>query len=375
MNIKSNCSIRNAKNYIPINLQLFAQGSGDKTEKATPKKRQEARKKGQVLQSREISSALILLFVFISIKIFGGYIYSQIYNFTNNVIVEYAQVKDLFTPQIFMKLFIEIVTVVLKTVAPIFSVALITGLLVNYAQVGFLFTTETLTLKFNRINPANGFKRIFSSRGAVEFFKSLIKIVVVGYVAFSYLNSQASNVLRLMDMDVGDIALYIGSTSINVAVRICIVLVILSIFDYAYQWWDYEKNLKMTKQEVKEEYKQTEGNPEIKSKIKQKQRQISMRRMMQDIPTADVVITNPTHYAVVIKYDTEVSDAPIVIAKGQDFIAQRIKEIAKENKVEIVENKPLARNLYETVEIGQSIPPELYQAVAEVLAFVYSLKK
>lgn len=152
-------------------------------------------------------------------------------------------------------------------------------------------------------------------------------------------------------------------------------MLVIGVMDYGYQWWEYEKSLRMTKQEVKEEYKETEGNPQIKSRIKQKQRQISMRRMLQDIPKADVVITNPTHFAVAVKYDSNVADAPIVLAKGQDYIALRIKEIAKENNVEIVENKPLARTLYETVEIGGKIPPELYQAVAEVLAYVYNLKR
>lgn len=357
-----------------INLQLFAQGGGDKTEKATPKKRQDARKKGQVLQSREIASAMVLIFVFIVLKVFGGYIYNEIAGFTKSIITGYPDTYGLFTPHAVTKLFIDAVIVLIKTTAPIFAVAAITGLLVGYAQVGFLFTMETISFKFNRINPLNGIKRIFSMRGAVELVKSVVKIGLIGYVAYSYLSGEASNVLKLMDMDVMGVAAYIASTSLNVAIRICVVLILLGVLDYGYQWWEYEKSLKMSKQELKEEYKQMEGNPEIKSKIKQKQRQMSMRRMLHDVPKADVVITNPTHYAVAVRYDTAVSDAPSVIAKGQDFIALRIKEVAKEHKVEIVENKPLARTLYETVEIGQAIPPELYQAVAEVLAFVYSLK-
>lgn len=358
-----------------FNLQLFADGADDRTEKATPKKRQEARKKGQVLQSREIASAVILIFVFISLRVFGRYIYKEVAEFTRRMIVEYPKIEDLYTLNILAKLFLETVTVVLRTIAPIFAVAVIAGLITGYAQVGFLFTMEALAFKFNRINPVNGFKRIFSLHSVFELVKSIIKIAVIVYTAYSYLNGEAANVLRLMDMDVIAIAVYIGTTSINVAIRICAVLIVLGIFDYVYQWWEYEKNLKMSKQEVKEEYKQTEGNPEIKSKIKQKQREMSMRRMLHEVPKADVVITNPTHYAVAIKYDADISDAPVVLAKGQDFIAARIKEVAGENKVEIVENKTLARTLYETVEIGQKIPPELYQAVAEVLAFVYSLKK
>jgi len=359
--------------YIRINLQLFAD-SGDKTEKATPKKRQEARKKGQVLQSREIVSVTVLIFVFISLRLFGSYIYQQVSEFLRTVLNEYAKDGNLFTYNGLTRLFIDTIIVLLKTTGPVMAVAVISGLVGGYAQVGFLFTLEPLAFKFSRINPLNGLKRLFSLQGAVELAKAVIKITVIGYIAYSYLNGEKEKVLKLMDMDIAAIAQYIGITSINVAVRICIALVILGVLDYGYQWWEYEKSLRMSKQELKEEYKQTEGNPEIKAKIKQKQRQISLRRMMHEVPKADVVITNPTHYAVALKYDADVSDAPVVVAKGQDFIALRIKETAKENNVEIVENRELARTLYDTVDVGEAIPPELYQAVAEVLAFVYSLK-
>lgn len=355
-----------------INLQLFAEG--DKTEKATPKKRQEARKRGQVLQSREISSAIVLIFTFFGLKLFGGYIYGEIASYIKRTIVEYSKVEDIASQNFLPNMFIDAITVLLKTTAPIFGLAILSGLFVSYAQVGFLFTLETLGVKFSRINPINGFKRIFSMHGIVELVKSIIKIVVIGAVTYFYLKGEESSILNLIDLDVMNVAVYISATSINIAVRICVVLIILGILDYGYQWWEYEKSLKMTKHDVKEEYKQTEGNPEIKGKIKQRQRQISMRRMLHEVPKADVVITNPTHYAVAVKYDPDVSDAPRVVAKGQDFIALRIKDVAKENEIQIVENKPLARSLYESVDVGQGIPPELYQAVAEVIAFVYSLK-
>lgn len=361
-----------AANYTQINLQLFAEG--DKTEKATPKKRQDARKKGQVLQSRDITAAMVLIFIFIGLRVFGEHIYSEIADLTRRIFSEYAVMDDLFNFNMLARLFVDVVLVLLKALAPIFAIAVISGLIANYAQIGFLFTMETLAMKFDRINPLSGLKRVFSLKSIAELIKSLLKVTVVCYVAYSYLNGEVESILGLMDMEPISIAAYIGATSINVAIRICVALVLLGIIDYGYQWWEFEKNLKMTKQEVKEEYKQTEGNPEIKSKIKQKQRQISMRRMMAEVPKADVVITNPTHFAVAVKYDASVSVAPVVIAKGQDFVALRIKEAAKENKVEIVENKPLARTLYDTVDIGEAVPPELYQAVAEVLAFVYSLK-
>jgi len=366
------CSLE-GKRIQPVNLQLFAD-SGEKTEKPTPKKRRKAREEGQVLQSRELTSAIVLLSIFLTLKIAGSFMYEQLIINFKIAYIDFAQVPDLYTLQGIRRLFIDGLLQFLKILAPVFAIALITSLASSYAQVGFLFTTKTLAIKFNRINPINGLKKIFSLRSVIELVKSILKIVIIGYIAYSYLTGEAQNILKAMDMDVISIAVYICSTTLNVAIRMCIAMLILGVLDYGYQWWEYEKNLKMTKQEIKQEYKETEGNPEIKGKIKQKQRQIALRRMLQDVPKADVVITNPTHFAVAIKYDPKVADAPMVVAKGQDYMAQRIKEIAKENKVEIVENKQLARTLYSTVEIGDKIPPDLFQAVAEVLAFVYSLK-
>lgn len=362
-----------AEKLLLINLQLFADDS--KTEKATPKKKEEARKKGQVLHSKEVNTALILLLTFLAIKLLGGYIYSVIQNFWIRLMEEYPQQRDIFTLPVLTKLFYESILCMGKVLTPILAVVLVTGLAVSYAQVGALFTTETLGFKFDRINPISGLKRVFSLRSVVELVKSILKIFFIGYVAYSYLKGETENMLNLMAMEPLESAAYIASLSINVAIRISFSLLFIALLDYLYQWWDYEKSLKMTKQEIKEEFKQLEGNPEIKGKIKQKQRQMSMRRMMAEVPKADVVITNPTHFAVAVKYDASLGEAPMVLAKGQDYIAQRIKEIARENKVEIVENKPLARQLYSSVEIGEAIPQELYQAVAEVLAFVYSLKK
>jgi len=358
-----------------IDLQLFAGGPAEgKTEKATPKRRREAREKGQVLQSREMSTALVLMSVFVAIRVFGRNIYIVLAKYIKKVLTEYPKIEDLYMPDVIVRVFIDGVLVFLRAVGPVFAIALLTGLIVEYAQVGFIFTLETLKPRFDKINPINGFKRLFSLRGAVELIKSILKIVIIGYISYSYLNGKAYVILSLMNMELIRTASFIAVTSLNLAIRICVALIILGVLDYLYQWWEFEKSLMMSKEEIKEEYKQTEGNPEIKSKIKQRQRQISMLRMMQEIPKADVVITNPTHYACALKYDANESPAPVLVAKGQDYIAARIKEIAKENGVEIVENKQLARTIFETVEIGEAIPPELYQAVAEVLAFVYSLK-
>ena len=262
----------------------------------------------------------------------------------------------------------------LKIVGPIFGIALVVGVTASYAQVGALFTMETLKPQFSKLNPFNGIKRIFSIRGIVELIKALLKIIVVGVVAWQSLRGEERNIVKLMDMDLTAGAVYIFSTAMDIAIKICVMMVIIGILDFGYQWWQYEKDLKMSKQEIKEEYKEMEGNPEIKQKIRQKQREASMRRMLSDVPKADVIITNPTHYAIAIQYDVKKAPAPIVIAKGQDFLAQRIKEVANENRIEIVENKPLAQALYKAADIGQQVPPELYQAVAEILAFVYQLK-
>ncbi|MBZ4645877.1 MAG: flagellar biosynthesis protein FlhB [Petroclostridium sp.] len=356
-----------------MNIQLFADGD-DKTEKPTSKRRSDARAKGQVLQSREIKSAVLLILAFFTLKLAGSYMYENILQFTKKVFIHYTIKKDILSPGNFWPLVTEAFVLIFKVVAPILGVILIAGLVSSYAQVGFLFTTKTLEPKFDKLNPLQGFKRMFSAHALMELVKSLVKIIVVGYIAYSYLKNEAKSVIALMDMEVMQIGVYIGNTAVNVALRMGIALVILGIIDYIFEWRQYEKSLMMSKQEVKEEYKQTEGNPQIKSKIKEKQRQISMRRMMSEIPKADVVITNPTHFAVALKYDTKIADAPVVVAKGQDYIALRIREVAKENHVEIVENKPLARELYHSADIGEKIPAELFQAVAEVLAFVYNLK-
>ncbi len=359
---------------LQLNYQLFAAGGDDKTEKATPKKKSDARKKGQVFQSREMSAALVLIIMIVTLKALGSNLYSQITLYMKNAFSEYVKLTGQFDLNLVMKLFIEALIVLAKTVLPLLIVAALSAVIIGYAQVGYLFTFETLKVKGNRINPLSGFKRIFSVRSLVELLKSIIKIVIVVWVAYSYLKSKTNEVIALMDADLFSILAFIGDATFNVGIKISFAMVILGFADFLYQKFDYEKNLRMTKQEVKDEYKQTEGNPEIKGKIKQKQRQMSMKRMMKDIPKADVVITNPTHFAVAIKYDLEKATAPFVLAKGQDYIALRIKQIATENKVQIVENKPLARTLYSTVDIGEAIPPELYQAVAEILAFVYKLK-
>jgi flagellar biosynthetic protein FlhB len=257
---------------------------------------------------------------------------------------------------------------------PILLAAVLAGYLANVMQIGFLVTSETLKLDINRINPISGFQRIFSKRSIAELLKSIFKTVLVSYVAFSYLWKQFPGFSVMMDTPIETSFSFIGEVTFNTGWRILVVLFVLAIADYGFQLYEYEQSLKMSKQEIKEEYKNIEGDPQLKSKIRERQRQMASRRMMQEVPKATVIITNPTHFSIALKY-ADTINAPLVLAKGADLIAKKIIEIAKENNIVIVENKPLARLLFSKAEIGTTIPGDLYQAVAEVLAYVYRLKK
>lgn len=353
-----------------INLQLFSE---EKTEQATPKKKKETREKGNVLQSKEINSAFVLLATFIMINAFATFIGITLRNTTSYIYNQYLALDFTFSLKNLQTLLINSIISFFIIVAPIALTNLVVGVVASYLQVGVLFTTKPLAVDIKKINPIEGFKRMFSMKSIIELLKALIRIIVIGYISYSYVKGQIVTILETIGMDIETILKSILKMSISIGIRAGAILVVLAALDYFYQRYEYNKNLKMSKQEIKEEYKQTEGNPQIKSKIKEKQRQMSMQRMMQDIPKADVIITNPTHFAVGIKYNPKEFDAPKVIAKGQDLIAQNIKKIALENNIPIVENKPLARTLYDSVDIGQFVPPELYQAVAEVLAYVYRI--
>lgn len=355
-----------------IDLQLF---SDEKTEKPTPKKIQKSREEGQVLQSREVNSALMLMGAFAAISVASAFIGKQMLQLTHYVYTEYLSTDYAFTVKNLYNLMLTNLYHFFLLLLPVAGVCFVIGLIASYMQVGFLFTTKPLMPKLSRLNPLEGFKRMFSFRSIVELVKSFIKIFFVGYVVWGYAEDQIATILSTIEMNTETIVSAILELTLGIGYRAGAVLIVLAAADYMYQWFSHMKQLKMSKQEIKEEYKQMEGNPQIKSKIKQKQREISMRRMMQDVPKADVIITNPTHFAVAIKYDPHLGQAPRVLAKGQDLVAQQIKKLASENNVPIVENKQLARTLYAMVEIGDLIPPELYQAVAEVLAYVYQMNK
>ncbi len=354
-----------------IDLQLFSE---EKTEQPTPKKLRDAREKGQIPQSKELSSAIALLAVFVGLNVFSGYIINGVFDYFNFIADKIPQVDSFFDFANIHLLINETLMVILKLALPLLLIALVTGVLVTYLQVGFIFTLETIKPKFEKISPLKGFKNMFSLRSLVELIKSVLKLVLILYVAVSYVYNNLDRVLATFELSVGQIIISIWDIVFGIIIRCSILLLVIAIFDFVYKRWKNNKDLMMSKKEIKDEYKQSEGDPQLKAKIKEKQRAFAMGRMMQDVPKADVIITNPTHFAVALKYDSNLGDAPIVTAKGQDLIAQNIKRIAGEADVPIIENKPLARALFHTVDIGEFIPPDLYEAVAEVLAYVYNLK-
>lgn len=354
---------------LSIDLQYFA---GEKTEKATPKKRQDTRKKGQVAKSQDVNTAFVLLVGFAVLSFFGSYMKNIvtsifIFSFEDNMLIP-------LTENSVSVVFLQMIEQAAYLLIPIMIAAMIAGVLSNYLQIGFLFSTETIQPKLNKLNPISGFKRIFSWRALVEFIKSVLKIVLVGVVVFLVIWSRMDEILILSQKSIGAALATLADITVNVGLYSAVVLLFIAIFDYFYQKFDYEKSIRMSKQDIKDEYKNSEGDPLIKSRIKQRQREMAMQRMMQEVPNADVVITNPTHYAIAIKYDEQKMDAPFVVAKGVDFVAQKIKLIAKENDVTTVENRPLARALYDQTEIGQGIPEEFFKAIAEILAFIYKAK-
>lgn len=360
--------------YLRIPLQFFAD-SDEKTEEPTAKRKREARQKGQVPKSTELNSAIVLLFAFVCLKNFGINLYSGMIDIITLTFEVYMYKEDLFTINGVFGLATDLAILFFTAMLPIFAVILLAGVISNLMQSGLLFTTESIKPKFSNISPLKGIKQMFSLKQVAEFFlKTLVKVAIVGIVAYTTISENVRALLNTMNLSPTATGEYIMTTIIDLGIKMSMCLLIFAFVDWIVQMRKHKKDLRMTKQEVKEEYKQTEGNPQIKGKIKQKQRQISMSRMMKQIPKADVVITNPTHFAVAIKYDPADNEAPVVLAKGQDYLALRIKEIAKENKVQIVENKALARALYASVDIGEAIPEELYQAVAEVLAYVYSMR-
>ncbi len=352
-----------------FDLQRFAEG--DKTEEPTAKRRNDALKKGQVAKSQELNTGFVLLAGFLVLRIFWEYMYKNVAAYSAHIF-SHLHENDT-TVEGVMKIFLDIVGLLVDTSFPVMIGVLIFALAINVYQVGFMINTERLEPKLDNLNPINGFGRLFSKRALVELVKSLFKIIVIGFFLYLYLKDEIPFMPYFIYYDLEYSLVEIGDKIFIMAFQVIAVIMVLAAADYAYQRWQTTQDLMMTKQEVKDEYKQMEGDPQIKGKIKQKQRQMAMARMMQEVPKADVIVTNPTHLAIALMYKKGMV-APKILAKGQDLVAEKIKATAREHKIPIVENKPLARALYETVEIGDVVPQNLYQAVAEVLAYVYRLK-
>ncbi len=359
------------------NLQLFAKDGegGEKTEPATPKKLEKAREEGQTPKSQDLNTAILLLVLFGCLKVFGGYMverFYDIFHFYYNNINDYA--TEQFTVNRAQGLFQYGLKEIVWTILPILALAVIGAFVVNVVQVKWKVTMKPLQPKPSKISPLSGLKRMFSKDKIFELLKAVVKVGILFYVVYDALKDEWGMILNIYQLELWSAISLITDTVLTIAFEITAVFLIIAFADWMYQKRKFSNDMKMTKQEVKDEYKNTEGNPQIKSQIRRKMTEASRRRMMQELPEADVVITNPTHLAVALKYDREKAEAPVVIAKGADYLAARIRETARENHIEIVENKPLARMLYHNVDLGEQIPPELYQMVAEILAYVYSLQ-
>lgn len=344
----------------------------ERTEQATPRRRLEARRKGQVAKSREIPAAAILLLGFSMLYLLSAHFYNCFSRLMTNFL---QQLKDLhLTPANLLYLQKYIWGELLLIMGPIFLAILAIGIISNYAQVGPIFSWELIRPKFSKLNPGQGLRRLFSKETLIELFKAIAKFLIVGLVVFYTIQGEALEMLNLAGQELAGIINYLGRISALMVIKAGLVIFCLAICDYLYQKWRHEKSLRMSKQEVQEEFKQTEGDPLIKSRLKSMQRSLARQRMMNEVPKADVVITNPQHLAIALAYQKEEMIAPKVLAKGAGLIAEKIKEVARLHGVPIVENKPLAQILYKSVEIGEMIPSTLYQAVAEVLAYVYTMK-
>ena len=346
----------------------------DRTEKASPKKRRDERKKGNVFQSKDAVTVGVIAISFYILEFWS----SHIYKFASDVFYKYISLMKYtynINSSFAAPMFKDIAFAIFASAGPLMISAIIATVAISGAQTRFLISKENIKFKFSKLNPLSGIKRMFSIRAIVELLKNLIKISILGYVVYSSIIKNLNYVPKLASMDLLSGIGFIRASIMAVVKSVIIAFVAISAFDFLYSWWEYEKNIRMTKQEVKEEYKQMEGDPKVKGKIKERQRAVSMSRMMQQVPKADVIIRNPTHYAVAIGYNIEKDNAPVVLAKGTDNLALRIIEKAEEYKINVVENIPLARALYAKSELNREIPVEYYEPVAEILAWVYRLKE
>lgn len=342
-----------------------------KTEKATPKKRRDERKKGHVAISKDVVMICSLLGTFVMLKMLFPLIYRTLRDFMVKYI-SLAPMAETLSDHT-QRAYLDTATAVLKGAVPILVVSMLLAIFGTALQTKFIFTKKNMVPQFSRLNPLKGIKNMFSLKSLMELTKNIIKITLLTIILYRIIMGDLRGVARTIDMDVRDSAVFVLNSVMSMVFKVCIVFVAVAAFDYFYQWWDYERQIKMSKQDLKEEFKQTEGNPEIKGRIRSIQRERARSRMMQAVPTADVIIRNPTHYAVALRYDLEKDNAPMLVAKGQDELALRIVAIGEEHGVYVLENKPLARGIYASTQVGAEISPEYYGMVAEILVYVYRM--
>lgn len=347
---------------------------GERTEKASPRKREDERKKGNVFQSKDATVIASVLIAFFTVSIFISFFLRQLdYNFALQL--DRMVSIDVLTADDIMNLFFELIILFAKTVLPVLVIIGIASFILVGVQTRFLFSYEQIKFKFERINPLNGIKKLFSLRSVVELLKAMLKMLLLVWILWGNVKKVINILPSLIDWELVQGVKFAGGEIMSLVIAVAIAFGIVAAADYLYQYWEYEKGIRMTKQEVKDEYKQMEGNPEVKSARRQKQREYAQRRMMENVKEADIVVRNPTHYAVALKYKLDEDTAPVVVAKGKDNIALKIIEEAEKYSIATVENRPLARSLYELADIDDLIPPELYQPVAELLAWFYSQDK
>lgn len=351
----------------------MAGDSGEKTEKATPKKRRDQRKEGNVFQSKDVVTVLTLFGSFWILRMMFPKIYETVRAFMIQFLEFTGTVSDISGGQL-SGVPMMIVKALVVTILPVLLASLVLAILGTGVQTRFLVSRKSVTPQLKRLNPLSGIKKLFSLQNVIELIKSILKIIILIAVIYNMIIDDMVQVVRTMDMDILMSGAFMLNMVMTLVFRICLAFIAIAALDFMYQWWEYERKLKMSKQEVKEEYKQTEGDPKIKSRIRNIQMQRARARMMQSVPQADVVIRNPTHFAVALKYDADAGyNAPVVLAKGQDELALRIVKVAEENDVAVVENPPLARGIYASTDLSQEIPQEYYGAVAEVLVYVYKM--
>ena len=362
---------------LSYNLQWFAKDGegGEKTEPATSKKLEDARKEGKVARSKELTASFDLIVLFLCLKIFVGYVGNGMMNVFVDVYGNMADFVEMnsasLSSQAVSSFLADMIVRWMLIVLPFFLFGVVITFLITIVQVKWKISAKPLEPKLDKFNPINGFKRIFSRDSLFNLVMSIIKITVIGLIAYANIKKNRNDLFILYDIPLKQAIALVGNIIIDTGLKISLVYLVVGIADFAYQKWKFNDEMKMTKQEVKDEYKNTEGDPQIKGRQRRVMQETSRRRMMQDVPKADVVITNPTHFAVALKYDAESGRAPYLLVKGEDYVALKIKEIARENGVDIVENKALARMIYYNVDVGAEIPPELYQTVAEILANIY----